>query len=129
LVPTAGTLSQIIVGQGGIYLPMLSAGYFGDLPNMIWINYTTGMEVIPDDIWMAIGKATCITILEIMSDAILQGISNNSISADGLNLSLSRTASPNALLFQARIDAYSKWLENFYSDGFNKYHGFSFTII
>jgi len=129
IIPVAGSLSQIMLGAGGIYLPMLSAGYLGYTPSMIHVDYETGFDVIPNDIWTAIGKAASIEVLTIMSDAITQGVSNSSISADGLNLSYSRTNSPTALLFQGRIEAYNKWLENFYLDGYRFYSGINMLIV
>ena len=129
IIPVAGALSQIMLGAGGIYLPMLSAGYLGYTPSMIHVDYETGFDVIPNDIWSAIGKVTAIEVLTIMSDAITQGVSNSSISADGLNLSYSRTNSPTALLFQGRIESYSKWLENFYLDGYRFYSGINMLIV
>ena len=130
IIPQAGTISQVVVGRNaGYFLPALTAGLYQNVPSLIHIDYTSGFDTIPADLWNAIGKVTSIEILSIMSDAIAQGISNQSISADGLNLSFSRTAGPNALLFQARIENYNKWLENFYSDGYHYYHGAGLAII
>jgi len=126
LVPTAGTLSQVMLGTG-YYLPMLSAGILGDLPSMFRIHYTTGFKMIPDDIWDAIGKVAAIEILIIL-DANAQGLSSSSISADGLNISYSRTNSPSQILYQARIDMYGKQLEEFYQDAYRYYHGANLTV-
>ena len=126
LVPTAGSLSQVMIGSG-YYLPMLTAGVLGDLPSMMRIAYITGFKTIPNDIWNAIGKVASIEVLTLL-DANSQALSSSSISADGLNLSYSRTNSPSQVLYQARIDQYSKWLETFYPDAMRYYHGSMFTV-
>jgi hypothetical protein len=121
----------VLVAQGGTFLPMLSAGYIGDLPHMIHIDYTTGFKdgQIPNDMYLAIGKMVSSEILQIMSDAIAQGLINTSITADGLSLSLSKSNSQTALLFQARIDAYGKWLDTYYEEARNFFFGIGLTII
>jgi hypothetical protein len=132
LTPTAGSLTNILIGRGqpGV-LPYFFMGGMTNIPQLIWMDYTTGFPNgrIPDDIAEAIGKTVAINILGIISDAITQGEANSSISADGLSLNISRTNSQNAVLYQGRIDMYNKWLTEWYKDARNYYFGCGLQII
>ena len=87
LVPTQGTLSQVILGRGGSYLPILYQG-MGYLPQLFRIDYTTGFEdgKIPWDILDAISKLACISMLTVAGETIFPpGVSNISAGIDGLS--------------------------------------------
>lgn len=105
LVPTAGTLSQVIIGQGGDYLPLVF-GSLNYLPQLWEVDYTSGFdpEAVPRMIIEAICKRACIEMLQIMADTIAPlGQTSQSLSIDGMSQSRS-FALP---AFKARIDKYS----------------------
>ena len=130
-IPTAGTLATVMVGSaGGMFLPALSAGIIGNVPYFTKINYTTGLDEIPRDMWKAAGMKACIDILTIISDSLTQGITSDSISTDGLSMNVSRSNSQSALLYQARIDNYERSLTAYLSTAYSFYHGvYGLTVL
>ena len=66
LVPTSGTLSQVLIGQGTDYLPLIFGG-LGYLPQLFEVDYVSGFapEKIPRMIADAICKMASIEMLEI----------------------------------------------------------------
>jgi len=90
LVPTQGTLSQVILGRGGSYLPLIYQG-IGYLPNLFHIDYTAGFENghIPADVLDAICKLATIDILGIAGETIFPpGTTSISAGIDGLSQGL-----------------------------------------
>ena len=71
LVPTSGTLSQLIIGQGADYLPLIYAG-IGYLPQLWEVDYISGFDAgsVPRIIVDAICKLAVIAIATIASDLI-----------------------------------------------------------
>lgn len=105
LVPTSGTLSQVIIGQGADYLPLIYSG-LGYLPHLWEVDYTSGFDPdkVPRMVTDAIMKLTAIEVLTIMSDLIAPlGVASSSLSVDGLSQSISRQLPA----FRARIDQYN----------------------
>lgn len=89
LVPTAGSLSQILVGQGSQVLPLLS-GRMSYLPNLFQISYTAGFKdsQIPDAVNDAIGLRAAIQVLNTAGRIVIEpGIQSKSVSIDGLSQS------------------------------------------
>ena len=127
LVPTAGTLSQVVLGNGADYLPLIYGG-LGYLPFLWEVDYTTGFTAecspgmttgagstqlsdseitsgVPRMIADAVMKFAAIEILQIASDTVLPlGISSQSLGVDGL----SQSRSFNQPAFKNRIDRYSQ---------------------
>lgn len=106
LVPTAGTLSQVIIGQGGDFLPLIY-GAVQYMPHLWQIDYTSGLcdgtSDIPRTVAEAICKMACIELLQVASDTIRPpGQTSNSLSVDGL----SQSRGYNSPAFKARLDAY-----------------------
>lgn len=90
LVPTQGSLSSVILGQGGSYLPVLYSG-MGYLPQLFRVNYTTGFDdgKIPWDIIDAIAKLAVIQMLTIVGDTVYPpGVTSVSVSTDGISQSM-----------------------------------------
>lgn len=90
LVPTQGTLSQVILGRGGSYLPLLFAG-MGYLPQLFRINYTAGFEdgKIPMDLVDAVSKLAAINVLSQLGQTIFPpGVTSISSGIDGLSQSV-----------------------------------------
>lgn len=87
LVPTVGTLSQVLLGQGGSYLPLIYTG-MGYLPQLFHIDYTTGFAAgkVPVDIIDAIAKLATISLLTVAGDTVFPpGVTNISAGIDGLS--------------------------------------------
>lgn len=104
LVPTQGTLSNVVIGRGGDYVPLFSSLSY--LPQLWEVDYISGFdpEAIPREVVQAICKLACIEMLQIVADTIAPlGQTSNSLSIDGL----SQSRSYNLPVFKARIDKYS----------------------
>lgn len=105
LVPTSGSLAQVMLGGGNGYLPFIFAG-LDYLPHLWEVDYVSGFAVdaIPRGIVSCICKLAAIKVLTIMSDLIGPlGIASSSLSVDGLAQSISRQLPA----FKARIDRYN----------------------
>lgn len=112
LVPTTGTLSMVILGQGGTYLPLIYQG-LGYLPHLFHVDYTAGLETgeIPLDVMDAIFKLACIELLRVAGDILYPpGTTSLSVGIDGLSQSQGHQNPP----FRARLDSYK---EDLYGDG------------
>ncbi len=94
LVPSRGSLGQIIIGQGGDFLPLIYGG-LSYLPNLWQVDYTAGMdpENLPRDVVEAIAKMAALDVLTVMSDLVRPiGVASESVSIDGLSQSMSYLA-------------------------------------
>jgi hypothetical protein len=87
LIPTQGTLSQVILGQGGSYLPIIFQG-LGYLPQLFNVTYMAGFEKgkIPQMFIDAIAKLAVIGIYSTVGDSVhVPGVTNQSFSIDGMS--------------------------------------------
>lgn len=113
IVPTAGTLSEINVGQGGAFLPIVFQGV-DFLPGLFQIDYTAGFEAgkIPANILDIIGMFASLGPLHIFGDLIAgAGIANLSLSMDGLSQTIGTTASATNAGYGARVGNYLKQIK------------------
>lgn len=104
LVPTSGSLAQVMLGGGNGYLPFIFAG-LGYLPNLWHVYYQSGFKpgTVPRNIISAICKLASIEVLTIMSDLIGPiGVASSSLSLDGMSQSMARQLPA----FKARIESY-----------------------
>lgn len=105
IVPTAGTLGSLIIGQGGSFVPLVH-GQVSQIPNFWEVDYTAGMDYnnLPRMICEAIAKLACMDILTIMSDLARPiGVTSESVSIDGL----SQSQGYQIPAFQARLKQYT----------------------
>lgn len=110
IVPTAGTLSEILVGQGGSFLPAVYNG-LAYLPQLFQIHYTAGFEAgrVPRNIVDIIGKIASMGPFNLFGDLIAgAGIANLSLSMDGLSQTIGTTASATNAGYGARLIQYAK---------------------
>ncbi len=110
VVPTAGTLSEILVGQGGAFLPAIYNG-MAYLPQLFQVAYTAGFEQgrCPRDIVDIIGKLASCGPFNIFGDLIAgAGIANISLSLDGLSQTIGTTSSATNAGYGARLIQYAK---------------------
>lgn len=104
LVPTSGSLSQVMLGGGNGYLPFIFAG-LEYLPQLWQVDYVSGFapDAIPRDVVSVICKLAAIEVLTAMSDLVGPlGIASTSMGIDGMSQSIARQLPA----FKARIDAY-----------------------
>jgi hypothetical protein len=104
LVPTSGSLAQIMLGGGNGYLPFIFGG-LSYLPNLWEVDYVSGFgpDAIPRDVVSVVCKLAAIEILTIMSDLVGPiGVAGSSLGIDGMSQSISRQLPA----FKARIDGY-----------------------
>ncbi len=104
LVPTSGSLAQVLLGGGNGYLPFIFAG-LSYLPQLWEVDYVSGFapDAIPRDVVSVICKLAAIEVLTIMSDLVGPlGVASQSLGIDGMSQSMSRQLPA----FKARIDSY-----------------------
>lgn len=113
LIPTSGSLSQILMGRGGDYLTFVWKGWDW-MPNMWRINYTAGFPVgqIPNDLIAVVGKMACFYPLNIAGDLVGGiAIASKSIGIDGLSQSINTTSSAENAGYSARLRQYERELK------------------
>ena len=113
LIPTQGTLSQVILGQGGSYLPIIYQG-LGYLPQLFSVTYVAGFESgkVPQIFLDAISKLATIELLSSVGDSVRPtGVSSQSYSIDGVSESRGFVTSPEGVpIFAGRISQYRREL-------------------
>lgn len=113
IVPTAGTLSNLLVGSGGAFLPAVFNGQ-SYLPQLFEIEYTAGFAAnqVPRNIVEIIGMTAALGPFNIFGDLIAgAGIATLSLSLDGLSQSIGTTASATNAGFGSRIIQYLKQIK------------------
>lgn len=110
LIPSSGSLSSIIIGAGGAFLPLLY-GTVDHIPDIIKITYTAGFDAntIPANIKDIIGMKAALGPLNIAGDLIAgAGVASKSISIDGVSQSINTTASAMYTGYGAKMEYYQK---------------------
>tara|TARA_R100000808_G_C2126921_1_gene136991 strand:+ start:328 stop:1191 length:864 start_codon:yes stop_codon:yes gene_type:complete len=112
LVPTQGTLSQVLLGRGGAYLPMIY-GSLNYLPQLWRIEYIGGFmnQTIPFIVVDAIYKAACIEALTVLSDTLRPpGVTSLASAVDGIsrNFNFEIGNQKVSALFSSRLGSYTK---------------------
>ncbi len=113
LIPTSGSLSQILMGRGGDYLTFVWKGWDW-MPNLWRIDYTAGFPSgqVPNDVLGCIGKMACFYPLNIAGDLVGGiAIASKSIGIDGLSQSINTTSSPENAGYSARLRQYERELK------------------
>lgn len=114
IVPTAGTLSEMMIGQGGSFLPAVYNG-MAYLPQLFQVDYTAGFEEgkVPRNIVDIIGMLASMGPFNIFGDLIAgAGIASISLSLDGLSQSIGTTSSATNSGYGARIIQYHKQIRD-----------------
>lgn len=130
IVPTAGTLSEILIGQGGSFLPAIYNG-MDYLPHLFRVNYTAGFKAgqVPRDIIDVIGMFASLGPFNLFGDLIAgAGIANVSLSMDGLSQTIGTTSSATNSGYGARIIQYTKQIKDQIPKMRKFYHGFQMTV-
>jgi hypothetical protein len=114
LIPTQGSLSSILLGQGGNFLPLFYSGQ-DNMPHVWKVVYKAGFlpGKVPINIKELIGMKAAMGPLNIAGDLIAgAGIASKSIGIDGLSQSISTTASATNAGYGARILQYNKEIKD-----------------
>lgn len=130
VVPTAGTLSEILIGQGGSYLPVIYSG-MRYLPHLFEVEYTAGFAEgrVPRNIADLIGMFASLGPFNIFGDLIAgAGIATISLSMDGLSQSIGTTSSATNAGYGARIIQYLKQIKDQVPNLRRYYHGVRMTV-
>jgi hypothetical protein len=108
LVPTSGTLSNVLIGRGGSYLGLLRYKT-SSLPDLFKVTYTAGLAKgqVPASIVDAVGKLTMIEALTDIGDSLLgPGVQSISVGLDGLSQSIGFSNVQEGGIFAARVNSY-----------------------
>lgn len=117
IVPMAGSFKQYpLIGQGAMYLPLLSGFLTKNVPSLIHVDYTAGLTTIPDDLKDAIYKMGAIESLKLAGGGKMPGVASLSTAADGLSESTTLTQSQNTQLYGALIKQYQEDVDKFTKD-------------
>lgn len=130
LVPTAGSLSQVLVGQGGSYLPLLS-GRLSNLPDLFLVSYTAGFAAgaIPDLVNEIIGLRAAIHVMSTSGSSVLEpGIQTKSVSIDGLSQSTAAMVGQFGP-YSGRINEYQRRIDDDIETLMQEYKGIRFVVI
>lgn len=131
LVPTTGSLSQVLLGQGsGVLLPLIT-GRLSHMPHLFKVDYTAGFpeDEVPPDIVDMIAMKACIGVLNVMGDILLgAGIASQSVSIDGLSESITTTQSAENSAYSARIRQYEREIKNQLPELKNYYKGLRLAV-
>jgi hypothetical protein len=109
IIPTAGTLSQVMFTAGGSFLPLLASGRDW-IPDLFSVDYTAGFAdgELPMDLRELIGKKAAFGPLNIAGDLLGgAGIASQSIGIDGLSQSFNTTSSATNAGYGARLLQYT----------------------
>ncbi len=104
IVPYAGSPTVMTVaGAAGTAFPFLTGQFSRNFPQAIWVDYTAGLPLVPEDLRSIVAKFAAIDVLGIAGDAILAGIASVGTSVDGMSENFSTTASATNATYGARI--------------------------
>lgn len=131
LVPTTGSLSQVLLGQGsGILLPLIT-NRLSHMPHLFKVDYMAGFpeDQVPSNIVDLIAMKACIGVLNVMGDILLgAGIASQSVSIDGLSESITTTQSAENSAYSARIRQYEREIKNQLPDLKQYYKGLRLAV-
>ncbi len=129
IVPMAGSFNQYpLIGQGGMYLPLLSGFLTTNVPQLIHVDYTAGLTSIPDDLKDAIYKLGSIEILKQAGHGKAPGVASISTGVDGLSESTTLTQSGQTQMFGALIKNYEDDVKTFIKDFYQHQKGIDFRV-
>jgi hypothetical protein len=112
IVPSTGTFPSI--GLGGMYLPLMSGFLMNNIPQLIHVDYTAGIAIIPDDMRDALYKYGAVEVLKTAGQAMAPGVASLSTGADGLSESTTLTQSANSQMFGPLIKQYEEDAKAFF---------------
>jgi hypothetical protein len=132
IVPLAGSFRQYpLLGQGAMYLPLLSGFLTKSVPSLIHVDYSCGFPVgqIPPDFADIVYKKAAIEVLRISGMAQFPGVASLTTGADGLSETTQLTQTGQTQLFGSYIDAYQKDIDAFLNDFRETEKGITFEVL
>ena len=134
LFPSAGSASNLIIGQTGLLMGLQSQWSYA--PQMWEIDYIAGLDekdkTMPLELMReAINKRAACGILNVWGDLIIgAGIASQSVSIDGISQSIGTTQSAMYGGASARIESYTKDLkENILPALIKKFTGIKMVVV
>jgi hypothetical protein len=140
LLPSTGTISQVLLTMSGQYLPTLY-GASGYVPQLFSVKYWAGFDPtkVPCVFIDCLAKMAAIEVLSIMGMTVYPpGVQSTSLGADGLSTSRSIMMSPDTapvfsgLIRQYKNDIYgnpSQGLRGLFAEIEDYYRGLSMTVL
>jgi hypothetical protein len=131
IVPTAGTLSQVLLTVGGSFLPFIAVGRDW-VPDIFSIDYVAGFDEgeVPMLIRDVIGMRASFAPLNLAGDLIGgPGIASSSASMDGLSQSINTTSSPENAGYSGRLRLYSREMPDMIKQLRRTYQGIGFVTV
>ena len=131
LVPTTGSLSQVLLGGSGVLLPLITTR-LSKMPHLFKVKYTAGFpdNGVPADIVDIIAKWAVCGIMNILGDILLgAGIANQSVSIDGLSESIGTTQSAEYGAYSARVTTYQKEIKAALPNLRSRYKGLRLAVM
>lgn len=111
LIPSQGSLSAVIIGAGGSFLPLLY-GSLEFVPDLIKIDYTAGFDAaddpgnitVPENIMDLVGMKAALGPLNLVGDLVAgAGVASKSLGIDGISQGISTTASAENMAYSAKM--------------------------
>jgi len=131
IVPSSGTLSQVLLTAGGSFLPLVASGR-DFVPNILSVDFTAGFAEgqVPIEIRDLIGKYASFAPLNVAGDLIAgAGIASKSLSIDGLSQSINTTSSATNSGYGARLIQYAKEIKEVVPTLRRYYKGIGFVAL
>lgn len=134
LIPNTGSKSGATMTNNSLIYNGIAPhlGWFGRdyIPNYWRLRYVTGWSKIPADIMDVMSKLAAINVLAIIGDVLYGiGITNISISLDGVSQSTPLTRSGQGGLFSGRIKLYMDQINEALPSLRSKYRGITFEVL
>ena len=109
IVPDGTVTNLPALGLGFIGWLPLAHGTVDWVPGIYQIEYTAGLDPVPEDVKHLVAMQAAIGVLNIAGDLIVgAGIANTSLSLDGLSQTIGTTSSATNAGYGARIGEYKK---------------------
>jgi hypothetical protein len=131
IVPTSGTLSQVLLTAGGSFLPLLATGT-DFVPDILEVDYVAGFAdgEVPIEIRDLVGKYATFGPLNVAGDLVAgAAIASKSIGIDGLSQSINTTASATNAGYGARLIQYLKEIKEVLPVLKRHYKGIKFAAL
>lgn len=130
IVPMAGSFKQFpLIGQGAMYLPLLSGFLTRAVPSLIHVDYTVGLTTIPDDLKDAVYKLAACEVLKVAGQGRMPGVASASTAGDGLSESTTLTQGPNVQLYGGLIKQFEEDAKKFLVDYYEAQKGITMRVM
>jgi hypothetical protein len=135
LIPNTGSKAGATMTQNSLIYNGVSPhlGWFGQtyIPNYWRTRYITGWEKIPADLFDFVCKIAALNIMLVIGDVLYGvGVTNISVSLDGVSQNIPLTRSSQGGIFAGRIKSYIDEINNTILPNLrSKYRGITFEVL